>query len=87
MCIDAIEDLWRNNDDAKAPTRKLLIKWRPQVLPESKAVVAPAMTNGTQQQQPDPVRGPSASVAQGGVSEGQAQEVERKGSMPVAAAG
>ena len=93
MCIDAIEDLWRNNDDAKAPTKKLLAKWRPQVLPDSNAAVAPAMTNGAQQQQQpdsnkDPSDGTSAAAIQGGgAGEGQQGVEERKGSVPVAAAG
>ncbi|KAL8730625.1 MAG: hypothetical protein Q9166_003938 [cf. Caloplaca sp. 2 TL-2023] len=34
MCIDALEDLWRNFDDAKAPAAKLLKKLRPQILNE-----------------------------------------------------
>ena len=38
MCIDALEDLWRNYDDARAPTTKLLAKWRPGVLEEKKPV-------------------------------------------------
>ncbi|MCJ1434683.1 hypothetical protein MMC27_004052 [Xylographa pallens] len=32
MCLDSLEDMWRNYDDARAPTRKLLAKWRPHVL-------------------------------------------------------
>ncbi|CAF9909350.1 MAG: hypothetical protein ALECFALPRED_005526 [Alectoria fallacina] len=32
IAIDALEDLWRNYDDAKAPTAKHLAKWRPEVL-------------------------------------------------------
>ncbi|MCJ1229181.1 hypothetical protein MMC12_005846 [Toensbergia leucococca] len=32
ICIDALEDLWRNYDDAKGPTTKLLSKWRPHIL-------------------------------------------------------
>ena len=56
LCIDALEDLWRNckftpterrnlvhghvadkyqDDDARAPTAKLLTRWRPHVLPAS----------------------------------------------------
>ena len=38
MCIDALEDLWRNYDDARVPTTKLLAKWRPGVLEEKKPV-------------------------------------------------
>ncbi|KAK3077753.1 hypothetical protein LTS18_009407 [Coniosporium uncinatum] len=34
ICIDALEDLWRNYDDAKGATAKLLQKWRPHVLQE-----------------------------------------------------
>ncbi|MCJ1474275.1 hypothetical protein MMC13_002933 [Lambiella insularis] len=37
MCLDALEDLWRNYNEARGPTRKLLAKWRPQVLEESGA--------------------------------------------------
>ena len=61
MCIDALEDLWRNctsasnltvhtervltsvDDDARIPTKKLLAKWRPQVLEDGN-------TNMTQQE-------------------------------------
>ncbi|MCJ1388068.1 hypothetical protein MMC18_000912 [Xylographa bjoerkii] len=32
MCLDTLEDMWRHYDDARAPTRKLLAKWRPHVL-------------------------------------------------------
>lgn len=32
ICLDAIEDLWRNYDDAKIPTTKILTKWRPNIL-------------------------------------------------------
>ena len=62
------------------------------MLPESKVAAAPAMTNGTQQQQQpdsgkDSSAGNLAGGAQGGVAE-QTQGVEgRKGSMPVVAAG
>ena len=92
MCIDAIEDLWRNNDDAKAPTTKVLTRWRPQIVAESKSASTPPLTNGTQQQHPDPRKDLSSSdakhIPQGGVAADQAQGVdERKGSMPVAAAG
>lgn len=32
MCIDALEDLYNNYDDAKTSTAKFLKKWRPSVL-------------------------------------------------------
>ncbi|MCJ1296551.1 hypothetical protein MMC34_008117 [Xylographa carneopallida] len=41
MCVDALEDLWRNYDDARAPTRKLLAKWRPHVLEADTATTIP----------------------------------------------
>ena len=31
-CLDALEDLWRNYDDAKFSAAKVLQKWRPGVL-------------------------------------------------------
>ncbi|EON64294.1 hypothetical protein W97_03525 [Coniosporium apollinis CBS 100218] len=34
LCVDALEDLWRNYDDARGPTAKVLNKWRPHVLQE-----------------------------------------------------
>ncbi|KAF9633714.1 Armadillo-like helical protein [Lasiodiplodia theobromae] len=41
LCIDAIEDLWRNYDGAKGLTTKLLTKWRPHVLQEAANGAAP----------------------------------------------
>ncbi|KAI9728264.1 MAG: hypothetical protein M1834_007757 [Cirrosporium novae-zelandiae] len=38
ICIDALEDLWRNYDDARGPAKKLLTKWRPHVLEEGNAM-------------------------------------------------
>ncbi|KAF2836325.1 hypothetical protein M501DRAFT_267523 [Patellaria atrata CBS 101060] len=35
MCLDALEDLWRNYEDARPSTAKLLTKWRPQALQET----------------------------------------------------
>ncbi|KAK8218182.1 hypothetical protein IWZ01DRAFT_492218 [Phyllosticta capitalensis] len=32
VCLDAIEDLWRNYEGAKGLTTKLISKWRPQLL-------------------------------------------------------
>ncbi|KAJ9668968.1 hypothetical protein H2201_000794 [Coniosporium apollinis] len=34
VCVDALEDLWRNYDDARGPAAKVLNKWRPHVLQE-----------------------------------------------------
>lgn len=34
ICIDALEDLWRNFNEAKPSAGKLLAKWRPHVLQE-----------------------------------------------------
>ncbi|OCK96924.1 uncharacterized protein K441DRAFT_656220 [Cenococcum geophilum 1.58] len=32
ICLDALEDLWRNYDGAKTGSAKILTKWRPEVL-------------------------------------------------------
>ncbi|KAI9681165.1 MAG: hypothetical protein M1817_002447 [Caeruleum heppii] len=32
LCIDALEDLWRNYEDAKSAAAKVLMRWRPQAL-------------------------------------------------------
>lgn len=37
ICLDGVEDLWRNYDDAKIPAQKLLVKFRPAVLGDSLA--------------------------------------------------
>ncbi|MCJ1363454.1 hypothetical protein MMC16_002561 [Acarospora aff. strigata] len=37
LCIDALEDLWRNYDDARGPAKKLLTKWRPHILEQQAA--------------------------------------------------
>jgi len=31
-CLDVIEDLWRNYDDARPSAEKILKKWRPEVI-------------------------------------------------------
>ncbi|KAI9871477.1 MAG: hypothetical protein M1830_002877 [Pleopsidium flavum] len=41
ICVDALEDLWRNYEDAKCLTKKLLAKWRPHILQQE-------TTNGVQ---------------------------------------
>ncbi|KAL8872737.1 MAG: hypothetical protein Q9174_001676 [Haloplaca sp. 1 TL-2023] len=35
ICIDALEDMWRNYDDAKIPASRFLKKLRPEILKES----------------------------------------------------
>ncbi|KAF2805940.1 uncharacterized protein BDZ99DRAFT_449623 [Mytilinidion resinicola] len=46
MCVGAVEDLWRNYDGAKTSTRKLLLKWRPEVLQEELVKAENAKVNG-----------------------------------------
>ncbi|KAG8530783.1 uncharacterized protein KY384_004140 [Bacidia gigantensis] len=85
-CIDALEDLWRNNDDARAPAAKLLQKWRPHVLPpappkqEKPVDPTPAPLPGTKAS--DPAIAPESSVK----SEGDLKSPTTTG-LPVAAAG
>ncbi|KAB8356605.1 hypothetical protein FH972_024187 [Carpinus fangiana] len=35
ICIDALEDLWHNYEDARGASAKVLAKWRPEVLGEA----------------------------------------------------
>ncbi|KAI9788445.1 MAG: hypothetical protein M1816_006881 [Peltula sp. TS41687] len=42
ICLDALEDLWRNYEDARHPSAKLLQKWRPHVVAAPAAPVAAA---------------------------------------------
>lgn len=88
ICLDAVEDLWRDFDDAKLPAQKLLMKWRPHVLPPPS---------------PPPPAAPSESVAQSGVTgspaevastgtvqaeaQQQPQQQQMNGATPVAAVG
>ncbi|KAL8813711.1 MAG: hypothetical protein Q9223_000467 [Gallowayella weberi] len=67
MCTDALEDLWRNYDDAKAPTAKILKKIRPEVLAEeSSNAQRPPSTDGIQSLPPGDGL-PSASVKGEGI--------------------
>ena len=77
ICIDAVEDLWRNFDDARAPAQKLLARWRAEVLPPKPAVDAPA-ANG--------IASP-ASAAPGTPSGERDQMKSSEGGAAVAAAG
>ncbi|KAI9838688.1 MAG: hypothetical protein M1819_005002 [Sarea resinae] len=64
LCIDAVEDLWKNYDDARVPARKLLSKWRPGVLQQNStpaATATPEAANGTTA--PEPVLAPEAAGA------------------------
>ncbi|KAL9100606.1 MAG: hypothetical protein Q9163_004043 [Psora crenata] len=88
ICIDAVEDLWRNYDDAKAPAAKLLQKWRPHVLPpvprapQRTNEAAPPTAEPTESRsQPQPDTSPvDAMKAEGDMNTSTA-------GMPVAAAG
>lgn len=85
IAIDALEDLWRNYDDAKAPTAKHLAKWRPQVLAsESKPSPAPAPNGMEHQEESNPTlsSAPSPAVK----SEGDQMKTNQAG-QAVAAAG
>ncbi|KAL8799970.1 MAG: hypothetical protein Q9182_005507 [Xanthomendoza sp. 2 TL-2023] len=67
LCTDALEDLWRNYDDAKAPTAKILKKIRPKVLAEASSnTQRPPSTDGIQSS-PAGDGLPSASVKGEGV--------------------
>ena len=70
MCIDALEDLWRNYDDARAPTAKLLAKWRPGVLEEKKKPVN-GMVDDTKMATatPPPMQGTGAKEGEVGYSQ------------------
>ncbi|SMQ46888.1 unnamed protein product [Zymoseptoria tritici ST99CH_3D1] len=39
LAIDCVEQMWRENSDAKTSTKKILVKWRPAVLEEVKEEV------------------------------------------------
>ena len=85
IAIDALEDLWRNYDDAKAPAAKHLAKWRPQVLAsETKPITIPD-TNGIKSQ------GPKGSTPLPFTPDATKVESEQMGNQqagpPVAAAG
>lgn len=45
LCIDLLEDLWKNNNEAKPFTKKLLAKWRPEALETEEVKTEP--TNGS----------------------------------------
>lgn len=77
--------LIRLDDDAKAPTTKLLMKWRPHVLPPATKPIVNPTTNGVQspvdtKDSPTP-RPPTASASDG------EQMKSPPAGVPVAAAG
>jgi symplekin len=39
LAIDCVEQMWRENSDAKSATKKILVKWRPAVLEEGEVKV------------------------------------------------
>lgn len=43
IVVDVLTALWRENDGAKASARKLLSRWKPEVLGEQEEVTTPAM--------------------------------------------
>ena len=43
MSLDAIEDLWRNTDGAKAMTEKILKKWRPALFQQPPTEAKPSV--------------------------------------------
>ena len=47
ICLDAIEDLWRNYDGAQTAASKVLAKWRPGILPSTAAPVSTPTGSGT----------------------------------------
>lgn len=77
MCLDAVEDLWRDFDDARVPAQKLLAKWRPSVLPPPPPPLEPAEESGAGGQAP-------AGIGSNGSA--QAEE-QMKGGTAVAAVG
>ncbi|KAL9127207.1 MAG: hypothetical protein Q9217_003863 [Psora testacea] len=93
ICIDAVEDLWRNYDDAKAPTTKILQKWRPHILPpkpqpQSQAQ-PPTQTNGAlpPPAEPSDPRSPSRPEASSASAKAEGEIKSPTAGMPVAAAG
>ena len=95
ICIDAVEDLWRNFEDARMSAQKLLVKWRPGVLPPPPA--PPMTVGGNDGQGPllqveskstdGPVGGAGSSIEAGGATtEGGGGEQMTAGT-PVVAAG
>ena len=77
ICLDAVEDLWRDFEDARLPAQKLLTQWRPGVLPPPPLPPpTPAAENGAAQS-------PSA-PSPNGTAQG---EEQMKAGTAVAAAG
>ena len=84
IALDALEDLWRNHDDAKAFAAKPLAKWRPDVLAsETKPSTGQNFTGEKQQGDAGP---PPPSSTNALKTEGEQME-KFQGSRPVIAAG
>ncbi len=85
IAIDALEDLWRNYDDAKAPAAKHLAKWRPQILASGSMPSTASSTKGVKSEDPRSPLAPAMPSSSTNV-EGD-QMGKNQGSPPVAAAG
>ncbi|KAF2109507.1 hypothetical protein BDV96DRAFT_502484 [Lophiotrema nucula] len=46
VCVDALVNMWRTNDRAKPSAKKLLTKWRPEILQEEETNVKTETANG-----------------------------------------
>lgn len=85
MALDALEDLWRNYDDAKAPATKHLAKWRPQVLGSETKPSTASNTNGVK---PEDTRSPPSSALPATLAKAESEQMgQNQASPPVAAAG
>lgn len=85
IAIDALEDLWRNYDGAKAPAAKHLAKWRPQVIAADSKPSTASNTNGVKPEDP---RSPPPLPAPSTSSNVEGEQVRKtQGSPAVAAAG
>lgn len=88
IAIDALEDLWRNYDDAKAPTAKLLAKWRPQVLASESRPNLASAPNGLQHpEDSNSTYSPAPSLPSQGVKAEDETMKKNHASQAVAAAG
>ncbi|KAK4696411.1 hypothetical protein P7C71_g1492, partial [Lecanoromycetidae sp. Uapishka_2] len=85
MSLDALEDLWRNYDDAKAPAAKHLVKWRPQVLALDIKPNKESNLNGIKIEGP---RSPPPQAITSTSTRAESEQMEQnQASLPVAAAG
>lgn len=85
MALDALEDLWRNYDDAKTPAARHLAKWRPQVLVSETEPPAATVTNGVKPE--DPRKSPPSAVILNATKAESEPMEQNQASPPVAAVG